>query len=69
MLAWTNDSASDPPPNHASAPAGPRPTVCGTAHSPGLVVPPAVSAAPPVKDLFAQDVGVAGVLREFTQHL
>jgi hypothetical protein len=36
--------------------------------APGLVVPPAVS-VPPVKDLFAQDVGVACVLREFTQHL
>jgi hypothetical protein len=28
-----------------------------------------VSGGPPVKDLFAQDVGVADVLRELTQHL
>ena len=29
----------------------------------------ALSVGPPVKDLFAQDVGVAGVLRQLTQHL
>ena len=32
----------------------------------GLVVPPTLSVAAPVKDLFAQDVGVAGVLGELT---